>query len=92
MARYTITISNGETAYEASDIVLPDPDLARDLAVKLAADLFSTRPGPFDASWNRCSVGVVSEEGEQVFEASAAEAALIERDIMRSSLESRADN
>ncbi|RAI43404.1 DUF6894 family protein [Rhodoplanes roseus] len=91
MPRYTIRISNEETAYEASDIVLPDPDRACELAVKLVADLFSSGPTAFGA-WSECSIRVVAEDGEQVFAASAGEAALIERDFVRSESEALANN
>ncbi|MDC7786005.1 hypothetical protein PQJ75_14275 [Rhodoplanes sp. TEM] len=92
MPRYTIRISNEETAYEASDLVLPDPDKACELAVKLVADLFSSGPSAFADGWSRCSIRVMAEDGEQVFAASAAEAALIERDIVRSESAALANN
>lgn len=92
MPRYTIRISNESTAYEASDIVLPDSDLACELAVKLVADLFSSGPAAFDDGWSKCSIRVLAEDGEQVFIASAAEAALIERDFVREESASLANN
>lgn len=92
MPNYTIRISNGEVAYEASDIALPDPDLARDLAVRLVADLFSSRVEAFAKSWSDCSIRVVADDGDEVFAASAGEAALIERDLVRSGSASQADN
>ncbi|CAL8969973.1 hypothetical protein RHODGE_RHODGE_00548 [Rhodoplanes serenus] len=92
MPRYTIRISNPDIAYEASDIVLPDGDRARELAVRLVADLFSSGPQAFETGWSSCSIHVVAEDGEAVFVASAAEAALIERDLVRSASASLADN
>ncbi|MBK5960925.1 hypothetical protein CCR97_22355 [Rhodoplanes elegans] len=93
MPRYTIRISDEEIAYEASDIVLPDPETASELAVKLVADLFSSGPAGFAATgWSRCSIRVVADDGEQVFAASASEAAMIERDLVRTESGARAND
>lgn len=92
MPRYTIRISNQVTAYEASDLVLPDEERATELAVRLVADLFSSGPAAFEAGWSSCSIRVVAEDGAAVFVASAGEAALIERDLVRSVSSSLANN
>jgi hypothetical protein len=92
MQRYTIQIGDGDKGYEIANLMLADTDCAKELTVRFVAELFSTWPEMFTLTWNRCSIQVFSEDGEEVFATTAARAALIERDEIKAISATMVDN
>jgi len=79
MGQYTIQIEDGRTACEVTGISVRDSASAREYAVRFISSLFMS-PGIVPLRWEQCRVRVLADGGDQVFAATAQDAALIERD------------
>jgi hypothetical protein len=83
MPNYTIQVGNKNIICESPNVVLADDQEACVYAIQFASDLFRSQYELCSGQWHLCSIHVLADGDEQVFETTMARAALIERDLMR---------
>jgi hypothetical protein len=83
MPSYTIQIGNKNLICERPDVLLADDQAACVYAIQFASELFRSHHELCSGEWHLCSLQVLADGEEQVFETTIARAALIERDLLR---------
>ena len=83
MPCYTFQVGNAATVIEAVGIDLEDNDSAREYAIAFVSELFQSRHWDFP-DWEACSIQVLDAHDTEVFSASIPNAAVMERDRLRS--------
>ena len=83
MPSYTIQVGNRNIICESPAVVLADDQAACVYAIQFAADLFRSQYELCSGAWHLCSIHVLADGDEPVFETSVPRAALIERALMQ---------
>jgi hypothetical protein len=92
MPSYTFQVGNKSLVCEVPNVDLPDDEAACDYAVAFASALFRSHYQICSGEWHLCSVHVLSDTNEDVFEATVGQAALIERDAIGLGRQNRINN
>jgi hypothetical protein len=91
VARFYLSFEDDSTVWSVAEIDCPDENAACGCAVMLLSDLFAKMHE--DApDWSRCWIRLAGRPGADIWVSSAAEAALVERDVFRTKAVVRTDH
>jgi uncharacterized protein DUF6894 len=79
MPRFDLSLEDDMSVWTRAELECPDEDTACACAVQLVSTLF-VRMQEDAPDWSSCRIRIAGADGQEIFDSSAAQAALVERD------------
>jgi hypothetical protein len=91
MPRFYFSFEDDSSIWSVAEMDCPDDNAACECAVQLLAELFA-RMHDDAPDWSKCLIRVAARPGADILVSSAAQAALVERDLFRAEAVVRTDH